>query len=53
MDFGLYTSWLFFKSGKGVFLNRGEPSMALKVILVPHYIYGNISPGGVLYTLNY
>ena len=37
----------------GFFLNRGEPSMALKVILVPRYVCGDISPGGVLYTLNY
>ena len=39
--------------GGGLFLNRGEPSMALKAILIPHYVYGNISPGGVPYTLGY
>ena len=39
--------------GGGFFLNRGEPSMALKAILVPYYICGNTSPGGVPYTLNY
>ena len=37
----------------GFFLNRGELSMALKAILVPHSVYGNISPGGVLYTPRY
>ena len=37
----------------GVFLNRGELSMALKARLVLHYIYSNTSPGGVLYTPNY
>ena len=37
----------------GFFLNRREPSMALKVILVLHYIYGNTSPEGVPYTPGY
>ena len=39
--------------GRGFFLNRREPFMALKAILVPRYVYGNTSPGGVLYTPGY
>ena len=27
--------------------------MVLKTILVPYYVYGNTSPGGVPYTPNY
>ena len=37
----------FLNLGGGFFLNRGKPSMVLKAILVPHYVYGDISPGGV------
>ena len=37
----------------GLFLNRGEPFITLKAILVPHYVCGDTSLGGVLYTLNY
>ena len=36
-----------------VFLNRGEPSMVLKTILVPRHVYSDIFPGGVLYTPGY
>ena len=43
----------FLSLEKGFFPNCGEPSMVLKTTLVPHYVYGNISPGGVFYTLNY
>ena len=39
--------------GGGFFLNREEPSMVLKAILVPRYVYGNTSPGGVPYTPGY
>ena len=39
--------------GGGFFLNYKEPSMALKAILVPHYVYSNTSPGGVPYTPGY
>ena len=39
--------------GRGFFPNRGEPSMALKATLVPHYIYSNTSPGGIPYTPGY
>ena len=39
--------------GRGFFLNRGEPFMVLKATLVPHYICGNTSPGGVSYTPGY
>ena len=38
---------------KGFFLICKEPSIALKARLVPYYICGNISPGGVPYTLSY
>ena len=37
----------------GFFLNRGEPSMVLKAILVPRYVCGDIFPGGVPYTPGY
>ena len=43
----------FLSLGEGFFLNCGEPSMVLKAILVPRYVCGDISPGGVPYTLNY
>ena len=43
----------FLNLGKGFFPNRGELSIAPKATLVPRYIYGNISPGDVPYTLNY
>ena len=43
----------FLNLKRGFFLNCGKPFIILKVILVPHYICGNTSPGGVLYTLNY
>ena len=43
----------FLNLERGLFLNRGEPSMVLKAILVLRYIYGNTFLGGVLYTLNY
>ena len=43
----------FLNLGGGFFLNRGEPSMALKTTLVSRYIYGNTSPEGVPYTLGY
>ena len=39
--------------GGGLFPNRGEPSIVLKTILVPRYVYGNTFPGGVPYTPNY
>ena len=35
--------------GGGLFLNRGEPFMVLKAILVLRYVYGNIFPPGVPY----
>ena len=37
----------------GFFLYREQPSMVLKATLVPRYVCGNASPGGVPYTLNY
>ena len=40
----------FLNLGRGFFLNRGEPSMILKAILILRYVYNNSSPGGVLYT---
>ena len=43
----------FLNLGGGLFLNRREPFIVLKATLVPHYIYGNISPGGVPYTPGY
>ena len=43
----------FLSLGKGLFPNRGEPSMAPKTTLVPHHVYGNISLGGIPYTPNY
>ena len=43
----------FLNLGGWLFLNRGEPSIALKAILIPRYICGNISPGGVFYIPNY
>ena len=46
-------SGCFLNLGGGFFLNRREPSMVLKAILVLYYIYGNIFPGGVPYTPGY
>ena len=43
----------FLSLGKGFFLNYGESFMVLKAILVPRYVYGNTSPGGVPYMPNY
>ena len=39
--------------GGGLFLNRGELSIVLKVTLVPRYVCGNTSPGSVPYTPGY
>ena len=39
--------------GGGFFPNYREPFMVLKAILIPHYVYGNTFPGGVLYTPGY
>ena len=39
--------------GGGFFLNRGEPSMVLKAILILYYVYNNTSPGGIPYTPGY
>ena len=43
----------FLNLEKGFFPNRKKPSIALKAILIPYYIYGNTSLGGVPYTPNY
>ena len=43
----------FLNLGGGFFLNYGEPSTVLKAILVPYYVCGNTSPGGVPYTPGY